>query len=211
MFQYENPSIGFSIFSSSVFCIYPYLWWYHDTMETKTETVAKPSVQDADLEDAGKEDFESNRLAPAQMMSPEEFAAVEKRLKRKLDIRLLVCVWVIFVMNYLDRVRLYSVKHLPSPNIPPEQYIGSKGCRHRGLSAYGQHTVRHGRGSPVRRICTYAIALEHLPCASATVGLHSLCDGHLGSSLCPCWSDSQCRGSLCSPFLPRICGSCILP
>jgi hypothetical protein len=45
-----------------------------------------------------------NRLAHAQGLSPEEFLAVEKKLKRKLDLRLLACTWLIFVMNYLDRV-----------------------------------------------------------------------------------------------------------
>jgi hypothetical protein len=49
---------------------------------------------------------EENRLAEAQQMSPEELLDVEKGLKRKLDTRLLACVWVIFVMNYLDRVCL---------------------------------------------------------------------------------------------------------
>jgi hypothetical protein len=39
-----------------------------------------------------------------RQMSPEELLDAEKSLKRKLDIRLLFCVWVIFVLNYLDRV-----------------------------------------------------------------------------------------------------------
>lgn len=47
-----------------------------------------------------------NRLATAQNMSEEEFLDAEKSLKRKLDLRLLGCVWVIFIMNYLDRVSL---------------------------------------------------------------------------------------------------------
>lgn len=45
-----------------------------------------------------------NRLTLAQNMSEEEFLDAEKKLKRKLDLRLLLCVWIIFVMNYLDRV-----------------------------------------------------------------------------------------------------------
>lgn len=76
-------------------------------MQNKAESDAKPSVEYADVEDPGKKELQTNRLAPAQMMSPEEFSAAEKRLKRKLDVRLLVCVWVIFVMNYLDRVSLF--------------------------------------------------------------------------------------------------------
>jgi len=50
----------------------------------------------------------TNRLALAQAMSPEEFAAAEKRLKRKLDLRLLLVVWIIFIMNYIDRVRFLT-------------------------------------------------------------------------------------------------------
>lgn len=46
----------------------------------------------------------SNRMAEAQNMAPEEFLEAEKNLKRKLDLRLLACVWLIFIMNYLDRV-----------------------------------------------------------------------------------------------------------
>lgn len=47
---------------------------------------------------------ETNRLAYAQNMSEEEFATIEKKIRRKLDIRLLACMWLIFVLNYLDRV-----------------------------------------------------------------------------------------------------------
>lgn len=47
---------------------------------------------------------EGNRLALAQAMGSEEFLAAEKALKRKLDMRLLASVWLIFVLNYLDRV-----------------------------------------------------------------------------------------------------------
>lgn len=48
-----------------------------------------------------------NRLAIAQGMSEEEFLDAEKQLKRKLDLRLLACVWLIFVLNYLDRVSIH--------------------------------------------------------------------------------------------------------
>lgn len=51
-----------------------------------------------------KETQELNRMAEAQAMSEEEIAEVEKKLKRKLDFRLLTVVWIIFILNYLDRV-----------------------------------------------------------------------------------------------------------
>ncbi|KAE8137407.1 major facilitator superfamily domain-containing protein [Aspergillus pseudotamarii] len=46
----------------------------------------------------------NNRVAAAQQMSSAELAAAEKSLKRKLDARLLLSVWIMFVMNYLDRL-----------------------------------------------------------------------------------------------------------
>ncbi|KAJ5701432.1 MFS transporter [Penicillium malachiteum] len=51
-----------------------------------------------------------NRLAAAQQLTDEEFAIVEKSLKRKLDLRLLCCVWLIFIMNYLDRNNISAAK-----------------------------------------------------------------------------------------------------
>lgn len=45
-----------------------------------------------------------NRLMPAQNMTEEEFIEAEKNLRRKLDSRLLLTMWFIFVLNYLDRV-----------------------------------------------------------------------------------------------------------
>ncbi|KAL3462654.1 major facilitator superfamily domain-containing protein [Aspergillus heterothallicus] len=79
-------------------------------METTMEGAVKPSVEHHDPVTSLKECLEQNRLAPAQNMSPGEIAVVEKRLKRKLDLRLLCCVWVIFVMNYLDRNNISAAK-----------------------------------------------------------------------------------------------------
>ncbi|KAH6951268.1 major facilitator superfamily domain-containing protein [Ilyonectria sp. MPI-CAGE-AT-0026] len=66
-----------------------------------------------------------NRLATAQNMSEEEFLDAEKSLKRKLDLRLLGCVWVIFVMNYLDRNNIAAAKVsgiAESLNMSAQQY-----------------------------------------------------------------------------------------
>lgn len=62
------------------------------------------SVEHTELVSSGKSGLEPDRLTPARTMTPEQFALAEKRLKKKLDMRLLLCVWIIFVMNYLDRV-----------------------------------------------------------------------------------------------------------
>ena len=47
----------------------------------------------------------TNRLGQAQQMSDEEFLDAEKRLKRKLDVRLMATLLFIYILNYLDRVR----------------------------------------------------------------------------------------------------------
>ena len=46
--------------------------------------------------------------AVAQQMSEEHFASVEKRLKRKLDIRLAAMIVFIYMLNYLDRVCVHA-------------------------------------------------------------------------------------------------------
>jgi hypothetical protein len=38
-----------------------------------------------------------------QPLSDEELTALEKRLRRKIDLRLLPCMILIYIMNYLDR------------------------------------------------------------------------------------------------------------
>ncbi|GFN21282.1 MFS transporter [Aspergillus tubingensis] len=56
-------------------------------------------------------DFQDvDRLAAARQLTEDEFLRVEKSLKRKLDLRLLMCVWLIFVMNYLDRNNISAAK-----------------------------------------------------------------------------------------------------
>ena len=44
-----------------------------------------------------------NTSFPLQM-SEEEYHATEKRLKRKLDLRLMASIVFIYILNYLDRV-----------------------------------------------------------------------------------------------------------
>jgi hypothetical protein len=42
-------------------------------------------------------------------LTPEERLAVETRLKRKIDLRLLPMIVLMYIMNYLDRVRVLLV------------------------------------------------------------------------------------------------------
>lgn len=56
------------------------------------------------IEDADDASTLENRLAQAQRMSDEEYLDAEKRLKRKLDVRLMAAILFIYILNYLDRV-----------------------------------------------------------------------------------------------------------
>lgn len=42
--------------------------------------------------------------AGTQDLRSEDFIEAETSLKRKLDMRLLACVWLMFILNFLDRV-----------------------------------------------------------------------------------------------------------
>ncbi|PYH64927.1 MFS transporter [Aspergillus vadensis CBS 113365] len=68
------------------------------------------SVEHAEFVSSSKACLEPNRLTPARIMTPEQFALAERKLKKKLDVRLLLCVWIIFVMNYLDRNNISAAK-----------------------------------------------------------------------------------------------------
>lgn len=46
----------------------------------------------------------SNHLALAQRMSREEFRFFEEKLRRKVDLRLMLMAWIMYVLNYFDRV-----------------------------------------------------------------------------------------------------------
>ncbi|KXT14856.1 hypothetical protein AC579_4089 [Pseudocercospora musae] len=52
----------------------------------------------------------TNRLGQAQQMSDEEFLDAEKRLKRKLDVRLMATLLFIYILNYLDRNNIAAAK-----------------------------------------------------------------------------------------------------
>jgi hypothetical protein len=66
-------------------------------------TVNESRTEESDLKKVDRNQT-TNRLAHAQNMSQEEYLAAEKSLKWKLDCRLLSMLWLIFILNYLDRV-----------------------------------------------------------------------------------------------------------
>ncbi|KAL1633769.1 hypothetical protein SLS56_002648 [Neofusicoccum ribis] len=57
-----------------------------------------------------KPDAGPNRLILAQELSLDDFTDAEKSMKKKLDLRLLLTVWIIFIMNYLDRNNIAAAK-----------------------------------------------------------------------------------------------------
>ena len=78
---------------------------------------------DAGVEDAGKASAEhastaSLRFAPkcreppqfVQQLSPEGRAELERRLVRKIDLRLLPMIVLMYIMNYLDRNNIASAR-----------------------------------------------------------------------------------------------------
>lgn len=97
-------------------------------MSTQQTTIAdKPMDQLAETQSVAASD---NRLLPAQNMTEEEFLGAEKRLRRKLDSRLLLTMWLIFVLNYLDRVSTLGV------------FYGSLNCLRVGSRGHWQHRPR---------------------------------------------------------------------
>lgn len=56
--------------------------------------------------DPGAEPEGPRRMVPPEIisnMTPEHRAAVEKRLKRKIDLRLMPTLVVMYILNYIDR------------------------------------------------------------------------------------------------------------
>lgn len=56
--------------------------------------------------DPGAEQEGPRRMVPPDIignMTPEHRAAVEKRLKRKIDLRLLPTLIIMYILNYIDR------------------------------------------------------------------------------------------------------------
>ena len=61
---------------------------------------------DEKVEAANVEDSRPQRLQPPEFirnLTPEERELLEKRLKRKIDIRLLPAIIIMYIMNYIDR------------------------------------------------------------------------------------------------------------
>lgn len=92
----------------------------HDNFERgipsdKLDSGSEGKGQVLETEDVGKDGLpavaiQSTRKFEApefiRNMSPEERLAVEAKLKRKIDLRLMPMIVLMYIMNYLDRVSL---------------------------------------------------------------------------------------------------------
>lgn len=70
----------------------------------EVDTKPKTSVEECNVEmQKGHAGNGSPKPAILQHLSDEDLKKLEKRLRRKIDMRLLPCMILIYIMNYLDR------------------------------------------------------------------------------------------------------------
>lgn len=98
-------------------------------------TMANELVKDESVEEVETTQVtaKQNNVAAAQRMSAEELLETEKRLKRKLDARLMAPIVFIYILNYLDRfghqsvdLRLLTAIGTTSPL--PKLLVSRKAC-----------------------------------------------------------------------------------
>lgn len=146
-----------------------------------------------------------NRLAPAQTMSEEEYLDAEKKLKRKLDLRLMTTVWFIFVLNYLDRVGAQYVMPQSILMINTEQHRCREGRGYSQNASLGLDTICHSSRNLVRWLCSHANPFEYLPgIDQKAVALPASGNGDLGSHLASNWLRAERCRTLRDSFLPGI-------
>lgn len=73
--------------------------------DCKTEKASDGQSCDVNLKESAREETHALRPLPSILRgkSPEELKALEKRLIKKVDMRLLPTMILIYIMNYLDR------------------------------------------------------------------------------------------------------------
>ena len=77
-----------------------------DDKEKDAEQASLPASQNASSSNVNGAGQQPRRMVPPEIiraMTPEHRAKVEKRLKRKIDARLLPCIIVMYILNYIDR------------------------------------------------------------------------------------------------------------
>lgn len=74
--------------------------------EKDAEHTSLPGSQDASSSNANGTGQQPRRMVPPEIirnMTPEHREQVEKRLKRKIDGRLLPTIIIMYILNYIDR------------------------------------------------------------------------------------------------------------
>lgn len=96
-------------------------------MADKTGKMVSDHVEDAVAPDLQKDNITMPHNMPSFLvgLSTEERQAVEKKLVRKVDIRLLIMMVVMYILNYLDRNNIAAAKLAgleKSLNLTGDQY-----------------------------------------------------------------------------------------
>lgn len=73
----------------------------------RTEELVRNDDEDTPRSDA---EGEIDPSVTFEDLPLEVLISIEKSLKWRLDIRLLACVWVMFILNFLDRVHTLAVQ-----------------------------------------------------------------------------------------------------
>lgn len=84
--------------------------------EKDAEHASLPGSQDASSSNANGAGHQPGRMVPPEIirnMTPEHRAKVEKRLKRKIDGRLLPTIIIMYILNYIDRYATFDPAMLP--------------------------------------------------------------------------------------------------
>lgn len=84
--------------------------------EKDAEHASLPGSQDASSSNANAPGQQPGRMEPPEIirnMTPEHRERVEKRLKRKIDGRLLPTIIIMYILNYIDRYAPLDPAMLP--------------------------------------------------------------------------------------------------
>ena len=141
-------------------------------------------------------------------MTDEEYKVAEKKLRRKLDFRLIAMVALIYVLNFLDRVRQPSngLDGIASMlTTISEQHRGSQRRRHDEKPTPDRDAILNCRWAPLRRVHPNASPVEHVPSTTSAIDLHSGMYGSLGHDQRLHQHRQKCWRTLRRPLLAGLC------
>jgi hypothetical protein len=110
---YSTNHVFFFFFSSFLLYIIPILPQYQYMAMQSNFDFEKPMVEEAaKVNAAGIGPTRTRREAPELIrnLSPEERKYLERRLVRKIDLRLMPTIIIMYIMNYLDRNNIASAR-----------------------------------------------------------------------------------------------------